>query len=107
LVQEHVLGDSQRCFYVAEGGDARGVITLDDLRRVSRGKREGLTAAAIMTPVESVVQADADEEVWSLLQRMASEEVNQISVMDQGRFLGLITREKLWNQIRLRNELAA
>jgi Zn-dependent protease len=107
LVEDNVLKDGQRCFVVADGETAQGVITIDSLRGVRPANRDGMTAATVMTPVAAILQADADEEVWSLVQRMAEGDVDQISVMDKGRFLGLLTRENLWNQIRLRSELAA
>jgi len=107
LVEEHVLLGGERCFFVTESDDTQGVITLDDVKAVTRARREGLTVGEIMKPVNSIVPADADDDVWSLVQRMGEEGVSEVPVVDNGRFLGLITLESLLNHFRLRSELAA
>jgi Zn-dependent protease/predicted transcriptional regulator len=107
LVEKRILQDGQRCFFVTESDHPQGVITLDDIRAVSQDQRSVLTASQIMRPVSTIVAADADDDAWSLVQRMGEEGVSEIPVTDNGRFLGLITRENLFNYFRLRSELAA
>jgi hypothetical protein len=48
----------------------------------------------------SVPHASSNDDAWSLLERMAGDELEEIPVADGSRFLGLLTRESLWNQIR-------
>jgi len=107
LVEERILQDGQRCFFVTESDYPQGVITLDDVRAVSQDQRPVLTASQIMRPVSTMVAADADDDAWSLVQRMGEEGVSEIPVTDNGKLLGLITRENLFNYFRLRSELAA
>jgi predicted transcriptional regulator len=38
---------------------------------------------------------------------MNEEDVRTVPILEDGRLLGVITLEHLWNQIRLRSELAA
>jgi Zn-dependent protease len=106
LVEDHVLTEGQRCFFVTESDDPQGLVTLEDIRAIALEKRDQLTVGQIMTPVSGIEAADLDEEVWNLLQKMAEDDVNQVAVADNGHLLGLITRENLWNHIRLRSELA-
>jgi Zn-dependent protease/predicted transcriptional regulator len=107
LVEDHVLKGNERCFFVSESDDAQGVITLEDVKGVSRTQRERLTAGQVMTSANSAFAADAEDDVWGLVQRMNEEDVRTVPILEDGRLLGVITLEHLWNQIRLRSELAA
>jgi CBS domain-containing protein len=107
LIQDHVLTGGEYCFLVTDSQNSQGVITLDDVRAVTRTERGTVTTGQIMTPVDSTVAANADDDVWSLVRRMGEEGRNALPVVDNGRFLGLLTRENLLSHIRLRSELAA
>lgn len=107
LVEDHVLAGDQRCFFVTDSDDPHGVITMNEVKGVSRHQREQLTAGQVMTPVDAVFAADAEDDVWTLLQRMNEEGVTTVPILENGRLQGVITPENLWNHIRLRGELAA
>jgi Zn-dependent protease len=107
LVEERILQEGQRCFFVTGSDSAQGVVTLDDVRAVSEDQRPVLTTSHIMRHVGNILPADADDDAWSLVQRMGEEGVSEIPVADNGQLLGLITRENLFNYFRLRSELAA
>ena len=105
LVEEHVLAGGQRCFFVADNGSMEGLITLHNIRGLPREQRSGLTTGQVMTRIDGVLRVHPEDDVWSVLQQMDENDVNQVPVMDNGRFLGLITRENLLHDIRLRAEL--
>jgi Zn-dependent protease/CBS domain-containing protein len=107
LVEDHALKSDQRCFFVTDSDSPQGVITLDDLRAIPRAKREQLTAAQVMTPASPGVAADAEDDAWGLVQKMGAEGLRTIPILEEGRLLGVITPEYLWNYVRLRGELAA
>lgn len=106
LVEENILGQGQRCFFVAEGQDLRGLVTLHNIRRVAPGQRSELTADQVMTPANAVYAVHPEDDVMAVLQKMDESDVNQVPVVEGGRLLGLITRESLLHDIRLRAELA-
>lgn len=95
LVEDYVLGAGCRCFFVAEGTDVKGLITLRNIRAVPRERRPEFTAGQVMTPVDSPFRAHSDEDVLTLLQRMDEARVSQVPVMDNGHPLGVFTRENL------------
>jgi len=105
LVEDHVLSAGHRCFFIAEGGDLEGLITLHNIKAVPRGRRDEFTAGQVMTPVDALFRAGPDEDLLTLLQRMDEADVNQVPVMDNGHLLGVITREHLLRYMRLRSEL--
>lgn len=105
LVGDLVLGAGLRCFFVTDNGRVKGLITLDNIRAVSRDLHGELTASQVMTPVDALVQADSGEDVLTLLQRMNEANASQAPVIVNGHPLGLFSRESLLRHIRLRNEL--
>jgi len=105
LVEDYVLGDGRRCFFVAEDGDLEGLITLHNLKAVRRERRSELTASQVMTPADVLFRAQPDEDVLTLIQKMDEADVNQVPVTDNGHLLGVITREHLVHYMRLRSEL--
>jgi Zn-dependent protease len=105
LVEDHVLAGGQRCFFVADNGSMEGLITLHNLRSVPRAQRVGLTASQVMTRIDDVLRVHPEDDLWSVLQQMDEHDVNQVPVMDNDHFLGMITRERLLHDIRLRAEL--
>jgi Zn-dependent protease len=107
LVDDYVLRDGGRCFFVTESERPQGLITLESVKGIARNRREGLTAGEIMTPVSALPSADADDDLWSIAQRMGQDGVSEVPVADNGHLLGLITRESLMSLVRLRSELAA
>ena len=107
LVEGQVLAGGERCFLVTDDDDTQGVITLDDVKAVARAERPTVIASQIMTPVNAMALADANDDGWNLVRRMWEEGKSALPVVDDGRFLGLITRESLLNHFRLRSELAA
>jgi Zn-dependent protease/predicted transcriptional regulator len=107
LVEDHLLKGDERCFFVSDSDDPQGVITLDDVKGVSRVQRERLTAGQVMTSANAAFAADAEDDVWGLVQRMNEDNVRTVPILEDGRLLGVVTLEHLWNQVRLRSELAA
>jgi CBS domain-containing protein len=59
-----------------------------------------------MTPLRDGTWAAADEDAFNVLRKMDDANVDQIPVIEDGRVLGLITREALLRYLRLRKELA-
>ena len=105
LVEDHILGEGQRCFFVTDNGHLEGLITLHNITALPRDRREKLTTREVMTPVDALLRARSDEDVLTLLQRMDEANVNQVPVMEDGHLLGMITRANLLHYMRLRSEL--
>jgi Zn-dependent protease len=105
LIEDHVLGAGQRCFFVADTDELQGLITMHNIKRVPRDRRDKVTVGQIMTPVDALFRARPEEDLFSLLQKMDGAQVNQVPVMDNGHLLGIITRENLLHYIRQRSEL--
>ncbi len=106
LVEDYVLRDGQRCFFVSDGDAAQGVITLNEIRGLSGEQRGQLTTGHVMTDVASAYKANPDDDAWTILQKMTEDQLSEVAVVENGSLLGLITRDGLLRQMRLRSELA-
>ena len=49
--------------------------------------------------------AHPDQDALSILEQMDENSINQMSVVSEGRFIGLITRDNLIRLLRARSEL--
>ncbi len=106
LVNDHILGTGQRCFFVrSDDYGPEGLITLHNIKRTPRERWDDVTASQVMTPMDALESAQPDEEVYALLQRMDEADVNQMPVVENGHLIGMVSREHLLHHIRTRSEL--
>jgi len=105
LVMNRVLPRGQRCFVVMDEGQMKGMITLRNIKSVPQGQWDYVSTEKAMTPVNKLDVARPDEDAGSLMERMDELDINQIPVVSDGRFLGLVTRETLLKVIRTRLDL--
>lgn len=104
LVQAYILTTGQRYFVVTEEGRMRGVITFDDIKKVPQTQWDITTVRAVMTLADKLVSAHPQEEALGILQRMDEQGINQMPVVKDGAFLGMIFRPNLLRLIQLRAE---
>ncbi|MGB9300832.1 MAG: site-2 protease family protein [Anaerolineae bacterium] len=105
IVNEHVLPTGTRCFPVVEGGVVRGLLTLHNIKGVSQDRWASTTVRQVMTPSDGLKKVGPDEELWTAMQNMTEEGVNQLPVMDDGHLLGMLGRDNIVSFIRVRGEL--
>lgn len=107
LVEEHVLAGGQSCFFVADKGNLAGLLTLEHIQGVPRERRRLVTTGQVMTRIDDLERVHPEDDVWSVLERMDEQNAQQLPVIGDGGLLGMITREGLLRNIRLRAHLAA
>lgn len=105
LVNEHILGTGQRCFFVSGHYGLEGLITLHNIKSTPRDRWDEVTANEVMTPTDTLQWVRPEDDAFSVLRRMDEADVNQLPVMENGYLLGMITRENLLHHIRMRSEL--
>lgn len=105
LVEENILRGAQRCFVVAENGDPRGLLTLRDISQVPQRKWPFLRTEQLMLPLEHAVQVTPNTDLLVALQSMDESNLAQLPVMEDGQFVGLLTRDRVLHYVRTRAEL--
>src|SRR5690606_26314195 len=101
LVDEHVMVTDQRCFPVLANGAFAGLVCLDDVRRTPRAAWGTTTLAEIMTPREKLAVVAPQDAAADALATLGARAVNQLPVVDNGRLLGLLTREDVLKWLSL------
>jgi Zn-dependent protease len=107
LVDEQVLRGGQRSFLVNRGDQTVGLVTLHRIKEVPRSEWARTSAAEVMLPIAQAKFTDPDAELWSALENMDRDGVNQLPVMRDRRAVGMLSREDAITFLRTLQEFAA
>jgi CBS domain-containing protein len=102
---EKVMGSGRRCFPVLSEQRLVGLVTLHQIKALGRDQWAQTSVAEVMIPAAALLTSEPDEDVSSALERMVSEDVNQLPVLAADQFVGMVTREGILNYLRTRREL--
>jgi len=104
LVDEHLMPSGQRSFPVEQDGHFLGMVCLSDLRKHERRVWEHTAVDEIMTPAAALVTVAPQHSGFEALALLASHNLNQLPVVEDGRLIGLIRREDILKWLSLRGE---
>lgn len=105
LVDDHILAGGQRCYFVNRGTETVGLMTLHQLQEVPRADWATTTVAQAMISSTQLKHTAPDSGLWSALQQMDRDGVNQLPVIRDHRFLGMLSREDVVGFLRTVQEL--
>jgi Zn-dependent protease/predicted transcriptional regulator len=100
-----VLRTGRRCHLVMGNGQLVGMITLHNVRSVPREDWPLTSVQAAMIPREKIHWAQSTEPALDIMDRMQSEDINQMPVLEDGHVVGLISRESLLRVIQTRLQI--
>jgi Zn-dependent protease len=107
LIDRHILGQGQRCLVIMRNGSVAGLLTVHHVSEVPRDKWTAVTAAEVMTPLESVKWVPPDTELQSAFQEMDRDGVNQLPVMEGGRVVGMLSRGDIVSYLQILHRLSS
>jgi len=105
LVQHYILYTSRRCFPVVDEGQLFGLVTIHHVKEVPKGRRTITTVDNVMTPLEQLKTIKPDDNLSDVLNKMTTEDVNQMPVIEDGQMVGMVARDSLLAFINTRKEL--
>jgi Zn-dependent protease len=105
IINEYALTKGQQCFPVMDGDNLEGLVSFDSLRGVAREARKDKTAAQIMTPVSKLKSVSQSDDLTKVLSIMTESDTPQVPVIESGKVVGLVSREKLLSFIDLQANL--
>ena len=105
-VDHHILVSGRRCFMVTQGDRIIGLRTLHRIKEAPRTEWPTTTAAQVMIPVPQMKRVQPDVELWTALEAMGRDGVNQLPVMVDRQMLGLLSRDDIVGFLRTRRELS-
>ncbi len=102
-----VMRHGLRTLYVVDpDGTLRGLVTLRELAGVPLERRPGTPVGEVMVESDRLVTLGPGDSGWTALRRMAAHGVNQLPVVERGRLVGALTRERLLALVQTRMTLA-
>ena len=105
LVDEHLLRTGQRCFAVGDRGRILGLITSHEIKDVARDRWAVTRLSEVMRPIDQLRTIQPDMLAIDALTLMGREDVNQLPVMSDGKFEGMVGRRHILQLLQTRAEL--
>jgi Zn-dependent protease/CBS domain-containing protein len=107
LVETYILGSGHRCFVVMEKDRTIGLITLSEITRVSRSSWTSTRIADVMIPAEKLALTPANAEAWTTVEGMERSGISQTPVGDDGKIIGVLSRDDLVHYLGVLRSLHA
>jgi Zn-dependent protease len=105
MVDHHILGQGRRSFVVEQNDHVAGLLTLHHVKEIPRNTWDMTTATQAMIPIAQVKRINPDAELWTALEEMDRDGVNQLPVMTDGQILGMLSRDDVISYLRTLQEL--
>jgi len=105
VIEEIVLKHGRRTLFVGDTERPLGMLTLHELKQVPAQERDRTTVRSIMLTTPKLVTAQHDASLWKGLELMNEARINQLPIEQDGRLVGVLTRERLLGIIQSVREL--
>ena len=105
MLDDYVLLYHDRCYPVMSNGWLRGLISPADLQKFPRSEWHERSVSEAMTPSERLQVAQASDDLARAVEVMASADVHELPVMEDGRLLGFVARSDVTRLLQIRKEL--
>jgi Zn-dependent protease/CBS domain-containing protein len=101
LVHEHIMGTDDQAFPVLEDGRLIGLVTLEDVRKITRDAWDTTSVHDIMTPADKLVVAAPEEDAAQALGKLTGLDVRQLPVVSDEKLVGLLRRRDIIKWLQL------
>jgi Zn-dependent protease len=105
IANEFILTSGRRCFPVIKDDSLLGLITLRDIKTLSRDHWASKKVTDVMTPSDKLKVVSPDDDLSHALKVLTEHNINQLPVIRGGKFEGIIARDNLLSFISVRGEL--
>ncbi len=105
FLENVAIPSGRRCFPVMEGDTFLGLLTLHRIQEVPRARWRTTRVSDVMITPDRLVKARLDEDLTDVLEEMGRADVNQIPVMENDRFVGMVTRGNILAFLRRRGNM--
>jgi Zn-dependent protease/CBS domain-containing protein len=104
LVDKHVLAEGSRCFVITAEDGSAGLVTLSIIKDIPRSDWPRTEASQVMIPLNKASSIEPSAELWTALERMGRDGVNQLPVLkgnDHNEIVGMLSRDDLVHYLRI------
>lgn len=95
VVRDHILHSGRTSFLIMRDSKVVGLLTLHGIKQVPRSDWTTTTAAQVMIPAAKMQGIRPDAELWTALEKMGRNGVDQLPVMEQESIVGTLSRDDL------------
>jgi Zn-dependent protease/CBS domain-containing protein len=107
IVHDHILANARRSLVVEDMGKVVGLLTVHHIKEIPPATWPAVTASQAMIPTAQMKRVQPDAELWSALQEMDRDGVNQLPVMVDSQIQGMLGRDDVISFLRISRELGA
>jgi Zn-dependent protease/predicted transcriptional regulator len=102
VIDRFMQSPGDRCQMVADDGKLAGLVCMSDLAKVPRSDWSTRTVGEIMTPLSSLALATPSEDMSEALSKLATGDVDQLPVIEQGEVRGVLRRADIirWMELQ-------
>jgi Zn-dependent protease len=105
LVDEYFLPLGLRSALVTQSDELAGLITLGDIRHVPREQWEQTPVGFVMIPRDRLHVVYPQQNLNEVMPLMAGLDVNQLPVVQDGRIVGVLSRDSIMRYLEIRRNL--
>jgi len=105
LVYNEIMRTGRRCFPVTESGNVAGIVTIHNIRAVPNSNWTTTPVSAIMSRAETMKSVEPETPLARVMEMVGGNGVNQVPVVQGGKFLGMVTREAIMDFLQTKAEL--
>lgn len=105
LVDDLLLPYGWRSAFVVQGEQLAGLITLSDIRHIPRDEWARTPVGLAMIPLERLHAVAPQQSLNEVLPLIVGQDVNQVPVVEDGRLLGVLSREDIVRFLEIRRSL--
>jgi CBS domain-containing protein len=105
LLDEYFLPHRLSAAPVTQGEYLSGLITLSDIARAERERWSSTPVGHVMRLLEQIAVATPEQPLQEVLQEMVARNMNQMPVVQDGRLVGLLSRESIVRYLQVRQSL--
>jgi Zn-dependent protease/CBS domain-containing protein len=105
LIDDYLMKSDNRAFVVHDDDKMVGLVTIDDVRKVSPQSRKLKEVRDVMTPSKKMIVIAPEEEAAEAFQRLQSEDIRQLPVVQQDKIVGLLRRKDIIRWLQFQSQL--
>jgi len=105
FVHQFLLNSGRRCYIVVQGDRLVGLITPNEVKRVTAEEWPHTSVQSAMRPVSELRTVSPETPVAQALEVISRDDINQMPVVADGRLLGIFSRGSVMGFLRNRAEL--
>ena len=104
LINSHIVGTDNPAFIVSEGEQPVGLVTVDDIRKLSPETRHSTLVRDVMTPSKNLESVTPEENVSTAFDRLQNGNIAQLLVMRGNEIVGLLRRKDIVRWLELQSQ---